>query len=143
MIHRQSGNTERRRVLALAPLIVLSNGFLLLCMLALGLAAVRGDRGLGVVTLPADANQQAVKDYLAAHLPGESYRIRGWFPVASRERPSRDSTRPRAEQGIAQGVKLAFYGSRGVRQIDAVYLVRNGRVVQSPAAQQYRPAPAP
>jgi hypothetical protein len=125
---------ERRRRMLLAPLIVAGNAFLFLCMVALGIIALHGDRRLGMSPLTGNADQRIVRDYLAETVPSYRYRIREWFPpkpldghlAAVRGRPAK----PVTEKGVAQRVKLVFYGPSGARQLDTAFWVQNGRVTR-------------
>jgi hypothetical protein len=129
---------ERRRMILLAPLMIAANAFLLFCMVGLGVSTLNGGRGLGLIPLGGDENQQVVADYLAQKVPGYRYRIREWFPATPLEGDLIATADQRSEsapkKGFAQRVKLVFYGPNGARQVDTVYWIQNGRVTRTMAA---------
>jgi hypothetical protein len=122
--------TERRPHPLLVALMVASNAFLLLCMVGLGVAAL-GDR-----TSPSNSqtSQKAVKAYLASKMPDYRYRIREWYPpmpLAGEASATADETsESAADGGVAQRVKIVFYGPHGAKQLDTVYWVRDGKVTR-------------
>ncbi|NUQ64078.1 MAG: hypothetical protein HUU20_16510 [Pirellulales bacterium] len=125
-------NTERRRTMLLVPCMVVCNLFLLLCMVGLGIVGLNGGKGLGVLSLGADPNQQIVEAYLAQRVPSDRYRIRQWFPSEPLDLGLAANTDTRSgPAAFSQRVKLVFYGPNGARELDTVYWVQNGRVTRT------------
>jgi hypothetical protein len=123
--------TERRPHLFFVAIMVATNAFLLLCMVGLGLVA------LGERTSPSSGqtSQEVVKAYLASKMPDYRYRIREWYapePLAGDSSVIADdeSPEPVADRGVAQRVKVVFYGPQGAKQLDTVYWVRDGKVTR-------------
>ncbi len=125
---------ERRRLLLLAPAMILANVLLFSGFILLAAGGLNGGRGLGIIPLGESPSHQVVEDYLAARIPRDRYRIREWYPpkplAAPSGRSATDQSEPDAEAGVAQRVKLVFYGPNGARQLDTVYWVHNGRVAR-------------
>ncbi len=113
-------HVERRPVKWLAPLMVVSNAFLFLCMAVLGVLALNGGESLGILPLGGDANQQIVRDFLAQRMPSETYRIRAWLPATPLDESppavAANRSQPAAAGGVAQPVKLVFYGPKGANR---------------------------
>lgn len=106
-------------------LMVACNAFLLLCMVGLGFVALTGGSSSGRQT-----SQEVVKAHLASKLPDYRYRIREWYapePLASDSSIADESSAPAADRGVAQRVKVVFYGPHGAKQMDTVYWVRDGK----------------
>jgi hypothetical protein len=127
-------DAPRRRMILLAPLMIVGNAFLYLCMIVLGAVAVNGGESLGILGPGGDANQRIVSGYLAQRVPSDSYRVREWFaPVPLNEDlpavGGNQSTRAPGK-GFAQRVKLANYGPSGARRLDTVYRIQNGKVTR-------------
>ena len=144
-------DAERRRMILLAPLMIVGNAFLLLCMMVLGAVAVNGGEGLGVLGPSGDANQRIVSDYLAQRVPGDEYRVCEWFPSEPLEgdfpAAGGNLSSRAAEKGFAQRARLAFYGPSGARQLDTIYRIQNGKVARitesprKPAGYAYHSRP--
>jgi hypothetical protein len=107
-------------------LMIAGNAFLLVCMVGLGVAAL-GER---VAVSSGDSPQQVVKAYLASKMPEYRYRICQWY--APEPLPAGDAVggEDSADSGVAQRVKLVFYGPQGARQLDTVYVIRDGKVTR-------------
>jgi hypothetical protein len=134
-------HAERQRIVFLAPLIIAGNALVFLSVAVLVIVGINGGESLGLIKLHADANRQIVRDYLAATVPGERYRIRQWFPATPLEekRVPAAATQPASaaatERGFAQRVTLVFYGPSGARELDTIYWIQNGRVTRAAAAE--------
>ncbi len=142
MSHTDPRHAERRRAMRLAPLMVAVNAFLFLCMLGLGIGGLRGER-VATVSPAGDAPQRIVRDYLAQRVPAHRYRIREWLPATPLSphpvAAAGHLAEPPAERGVAQRVKLVFYGPTGARQLDTVYWVENGQVTRRMEADSAPP----
>ena len=116
--------TLRRPNLPSLILMIAANAFLLLCMVGLGVMAL-GERAVGSSD---DSPQQVVKAYLDSKMHEYRYRICAWYapePVSAGN--AEDSA---GDRGVAQRVKLVFYGPHGARQLDTVYVIRDGKVTR-------------
>ncbi len=138
---------ERRRRILLALPMVAGNALLFLCMVGLGIAALSGGKSLGIIPRGGDPSQRIVRDYLAERVPGSRYRIREWFPATPLEENLAAAPGNRsglaAEKGLAQRVKLVFYGPSGARQLDTVYWIQNGKVTRKTQVDPSHLARAP
>ena len=125
-----SPQTRHRPNPATVVLMVAANALLLVCMVGLGVTAL-GERA---ATATNDSPQQIVKSYLASKLPDYRYRICQWYapePLpAGDSASSDDDSGMAADRAIAQRVKLVFYGPHGARELDTVYVIRDGKVTR-------------
>ncbi len=144
-------DAQRRRMILLAPLMIVGNAFLVLCMIVLGAVAVNGGESLGILGPGGDANQRIVSDYLAQRVASDTYRVREWFaPVPLKEdlpAVGGNQSTLAPGKGFTQRVRLAFYGPSGARQLDTIYWLHHGKVTritqapQKPAGYAYRSRP--
>jgi hypothetical protein len=120
------------------PLLIASNAFLFLCLVGLGIVGIGGERA-GILAWGNETNERIVRDYLAERIPSDRYRIVQFYPVASLDGDVADDTGERSattgDRGFVQGVKLAFYGPGGARQLDTVYWIQNGKVTRTMVAE--------
>ena len=141
MTRSQDREIRRRRLIYLAPLMIACNGLVLLCIVGLVLGAL-GVRAPAALSLRKDATRQAVGACLAQTFAADQYQVWNWFPAKPLNGYVRtgfgNAWRPVHEKGVAQRVRLKWFGPQGAKRLDLVCWVQDGKVVRKVPSDCFR-----